>query len=236
MRLSRLWVAAFVIVGLTLGCRQPVRLAGGSAMADSSRQSIEGLWQGTLKAGAISLRVVFKIEKKPDGSLTGTLDSIDQGAKDIPVSEVRLQEGDVRFQVNAVFGVYEGKLAPDGATMTGTWKQGGASLPLTLERVNKIPEVRRPQEPKQPYPYHEEEVAYENRQGGSRLAGTLTASSLGASPRGSAVGQPRPGFRGLDEGNGRRPGEPIVNSSVERAAVSVPAFLSVRAAGGSVGP
>lgn len=174
MRGSRWWVAALVIVGLAVGCQQSACLAGGATMADSSGQSIEGLWQGTLKAGAVTLRVVFKIQKKPDGSLTGTLDSIDQGAKDIPVSEVRLQEGAVRFQVDAVFGVYEGKLAPDGATMTGTWKQSGVSLPLTLERVQKLPELRRPQEPKKPYPYHAEEVAYENRQGGSRLAGTLT--------------------------------------------------------------
>src|SRR5262249_36297291 len=70
-------------------------------------------------------------------------------------------------------------LAPNGATMTGTWKQSGVSLPLTLERVEKLPELRRPQEPKKPYPYHEEEVVYENAAGGSRLAGTLTMPRTG---------------------------------------------------------
>ena len=48
-----------------------------------------GFWQGTLDTGAIQLRVVFKIKAKPDGGLTGTLDSLDQGAKDIPLSDVR---------------------------------------------------------------------------------------------------------------------------------------------------
>src|SRR6185295_11454594 len=32
----------------------------------------------------------------------------------------------------------------------------------------------RPQEPKKPYPYDEEEVSYENKGGGVKLAGTLT--------------------------------------------------------------
>jgi uncharacterized protein len=169
----RLWVA-FVIVVLAVACRQTVRFAGASTGEDVSDRSIAGLWQGSLKAGGVTLRVVFKIEKKPDGSLAGTLDSIDQGAKDIPLSEVHLQGSDVRFQVSSISGVYEGKLAQDGAAITGEWKQGGVTLPLKLERVQKLPEIRRPQEPQKPYPYPEEEVVYENRQGGSRLAGTLT--------------------------------------------------------------
>jgi hypothetical protein len=32
----------------------------------------------------------------------------------------------------------------------------------------------RPQEPKKPYPYNEEEIAYENKRDGVKLAGTLT--------------------------------------------------------------
>jgi hypothetical protein len=81
--------------------------------------------------------------------------------------------------VNSIFGVYEATLAEDGTSMTGKWKQGGAELPLTLKRVKKVAEPKRPQEPMKPYPYREEEVTYENKAGGSRLAGTLTL------PRGS---------------------------------------------------
>jgi len=39
---------------------------------------------------------------------------------------------------------------------------GGASFPLTLKRVAKPTALNRPQEPKPPYPYDEEEVSYEN--------------------------------------------------------------------------
>jgi uncharacterized protein len=147
---------------------------GGEKAERPAPHRIEGLWQGTLNTGAIQLRVVFKIKTKPDGSLTGTLDSIDQGAKDIPLSAVRLTGEAVQFECNAVFGVYNGKLSADGAKIVGDWKQGGISLPLTLQRVEKEIELRRPQEPKKPYPYRGEAVAYDNKKGKSHLAGTLT--------------------------------------------------------------
>ena len=35
---------------------------------------------------------------------------------------------------------------------------------------------KRPQEPLRPYPYHEEEVTYKNKEAGVLLAGTLTIS------------------------------------------------------------
>ena len=50
----------------------------------------------------------------------------------------------------------------------------GAGLPLTLKKVDRVSEARRPQMPKRPYPYQEEAVSYENRAGGVTLAGTLT--------------------------------------------------------------
>jgi pimeloyl-ACP methyl ester carboxylesterase len=144
-----------------------------------SHVGIEGFWQGKLDTGAIQLRLVFKLQKQPDGRLIGTLDSLDQGAKDIPVSEVTLKGSAVRIQVSVVSGVYEGKLSQDKTQITGEWKQGPATLPLVLTRVDKLPVLRRPQEPKRPYPYFEKQVAYDNKAGGSHLAGTLTLPRSG---------------------------------------------------------
>ena len=55
----------------------------------------------------------------------------------------------------------------DGNTISGTFTQAGNSFPLDFERVENAPELNRPQEPKKPYPYNEEEVSYENTQEGS---------------------------------------------------------------------
>jgi len=141
---------------------------------NSSKSDIEGIWQGVLKTSGIELRIVFKISKKLDGTLTATLDSPDQGAKDIPVYEVTLENDSLRIDVKAVHGIYEGKVAADELTIDGKWKQSGMSIPLQLKKVDKAYEICRPQEPKEPFPYEEEEVLYENEVAGIKLAGTLT--------------------------------------------------------------
>jgi pimeloyl-ACP methyl ester carboxylesterase len=76
--------------------------------------------------------------------------------------------------MKSMMAVFEGKMREDSLTIDGQWKQGGQTLPLTLKRVDEVPELRRPQEPKRPYPYKEEEVIYENKKAAVKLAGTLT--------------------------------------------------------------
>ena len=136
---------------------------------------LQGIWQGTLDAGGTKLRLVLKVAKGPDGTLTATLDSPDQGAAGLPADSVSLQVAAVRFELKSAGGVFEGTMNNEGTAITGHWSQGPAKLPLTLTRVDKaLAAPSRPQEPKRPYPYDEEEVSYENRGAGVRLAGTLT--------------------------------------------------------------
>ena len=145
----------------------------------SSNEIIEGAWQGILKVSGIELRIVFKISEQSDGVLTASMDSPDQGAKDIPVDEVIFENGNLRLEIKSAMGVFEGKLQDDNLSIEGEWKQSGQSFPLVLKRVDEPAEVRRPQEPKKPYPYQEEEVIYENKQAAVKLAGTLTIPPQG---------------------------------------------------------
>ena len=69
---------------------------------------------------------------------------------------------------------FTGKLDDDGKEAAGTWTQGGADFPLTFKRLNKAPDYARPQDPKKPYPYVVQEVSFENKLAGVKLAGTLT--------------------------------------------------------------
>ncbi len=138
-------------------------------------QEITGDWKGTLKAGSTELHLALHIAKTGPG-FKATLDSLDQGANGIPVSAVSLQGSKVMLKVDAVGGSYEGALSADGASIQGTWTQG-QPLPLTFTRIKDAAELKppkRPQEPVKPYPYREEEVAYDNKSAGIRLAGTLT--------------------------------------------------------------
>jgi len=144
---------------------------------DTSEISIEGIWQGELKVPGIELRIVFKISKKPDGTLTAVMDSPDQGVTGIAVEKVIVKDNTLYMEINSVGGIFEGKISNDFLTIEGQWRQSGQSLPLTVKRVNTAIEILRPQEPKKPYPYLEEEVIYENKAVGIKLAGTLTLPS-----------------------------------------------------------
>src|SRR5262249_39519233 len=62
----------------------------------------------------------------------------------------------------------------DNAELTGMWSQGGQKLPLAFKRTKEAIALNRPQEPKKPFPYQEEEVVVENAKAKVKLAGTLT--------------------------------------------------------------
>ncbi|MEX2316334.1 MAG: alpha/beta fold hydrolase [Pirellulales bacterium] len=147
-----------------------------SVAADDAAASakLEGAWQGTLQVGATPLRLVIRFSKNEAGALVGKMDSVDQAVKDMPIDEIQLEDGRLRFVMKQIAGSYEGKLTEDGTKFEGTWKQGPVGLPLALSRTDKPAELRRPQEPKKPYPYEERDVTYKNREGGEKIAGTLT--------------------------------------------------------------
>jgi pimeloyl-ACP methyl ester carboxylesterase len=165
------------LICLALIMASSVSMIGFAQQQDTSEISIEGIWQGKLKIPGIELTIVFKISENPDGTLTATMDSPDQGVTGIPVEEVIFIDNTLRLEVKSAGGVFEGKVSEDFLVIEGEWKQSGQTLPLTLKRVDKAVEILRPQVPKKPYPYIEEELVYENKEVGITLAGTLTLPS-----------------------------------------------------------
>ena len=148
--------------------------------AQMRTQNLEGTWEGPLDVGATKLRLALKVTKAADGAFAAKLDSLDQGAKDLPVDAISLKDGVVHFEMKQLLAVFDGKLNEESSEIAGQFKQAGASFPLVLKRVAKPTTLNRPQEPKPPFPYEEEEVSYENKRDGVKLAGTLTL------PRGKA--------------------------------------------------
>jgi uncharacterized protein len=134
----------------------------------------EEIYEGTLKAGKTDVRLVFHLFKQKDGSYRGTMDSPDQGAKNLVLDAVSVKDDMVRLELAIAKFVFEGKRSKDGQMIDGTLKQSGQSLPMTLKRVAKATETRRPQTPQPPFPYDAIEVGYENKPADIKLAGTLT--------------------------------------------------------------
>ena len=149
---------------------------------DAQRATVEGIWQGALDAGVAKLRLVMKFSRKPDGQWTGTLDSLDQGVNDIPMSAVTFQDGKLHVEIKSIGAAYDASLSADGNELQGNFTQG-AKLPLDLKRIAKAEDaaLKRPQTPAKPYPYAEQEVTYKNLQDKITLAGTLTLPT-GAGP------------------------------------------------------
>lgn len=138
-----------------------------------SGQDIAGTWYGKLEVRGIQLRIVFNITKSGDG-YTSTMDSPDQGANGIPVTATSFESSVLKLEIANAGIAYEGTLDKTN-TVTGTFKQGGLSLPLNLTREKlEAKKIIRPQEPIKPYPYYTEEVVFDNRKDSIKLAGTIT--------------------------------------------------------------
>lgn len=138
-------------------------------------RDIKGIWMGNLTVpGGLQLRMVFNISTDPDGSINASMDSPDQGVNGIPVDTVSYKDGNLSLDVKSIRGSFEGTYKESNETLEGEWKQAGSTFPLVLNRTEKAPDMHRPQDPVKPYPYTEEEVVYENKEAGVKLAGTLT--------------------------------------------------------------
>jgi len=97
-------------------------------------RSPEGTWQGTLDAGQ-KLRLALTIEKKTNGTYSGSLNSIDQGTV-IPIDIITVDYDDsVRLVLRSIGAMFEGKLNADGSELSGQFSQGGAVRPLTFKRA-----------------------------------------------------------------------------------------------------
>jgi hypothetical protein len=103
--------------------------------AHVKENDLQGFWKGTLDVKQAKLRLAVKIAKLPDGTFVGTMDSLDQGAKNLPATAISYNEPVVKLEWKGIGGVYDGKM--QNGKMTGTWKQGPASFPLLLERTTE---------------------------------------------------------------------------------------------------
>jgi hypothetical protein len=137
-----------------------------------SAQGITGQWNGVLKVQGTQLRLVFNVTKTENG-FSSTMDSPDQGAKGIPVTNTTFENSKIKLEVSAAGIEYNGELK--GNEIVGTFKQGGQEFLMNLSRkVIEKEVVKRPQEPTKPYPYYSEDVTFKNTKANILLSGTLT--------------------------------------------------------------
>ena len=142
--------------------RKNLILIGMLLAAVFSASAQTGTWSGKLDVQGTKLSLVFHLDEE-----NPTMDSPDQGAKGIPIEVTRTATGSITIKVPSIGATYEGLWLIK--QIAGTFKQMGASMPLTLMPGEE--KLNRPQTPKGPFPYAQEEVSFSN--GEAVLKGTL---------------------------------------------------------------
>ena len=139
-------------------------------------QNIEGVWHGALTIQGMKLRLDFNIVKK-DSAYSATMDSPDQSAFGIPMTSVTYANQELVLTLDAAKIIYKARL--ENEVLKGEFTQAGNSLPLEMTRNIIEKKVdKKPQDPKLPVPYSEEEVFFFNQSANVKLAGTLTYPKL----------------------------------------------------------
>ena len=145
----------------------------------SHAQQIAGSWQGNLIAGPQKLKVVFHVSRDSSNGYRSSFDSPDQGAFGIPCSETNMKADSLEMLIQSIHGGYRGKW--DGQNkINGYFFQVGHNFPMELSRApDTVVTLIRPQTPKPPFPYHSEDIEYDNHANGIHYAGTLTYPNNG---------------------------------------------------------
>ena len=137
---------------------------------------LAGSWMGRLTMGEREgPRLGLRILRKADGSMGASAASPDQGADFIPAS-ASLEGRTLTVRLEDPEATIQGQAMPDSGRIEAEFRQGGATLELTLERVDELPPAGpvRPQTPRPPFPYRTEEVRIHNEADDVWLGGTIT--------------------------------------------------------------
>jgi hypothetical protein len=122
---------------------QPVTLTKGEVAATvyplkisvEAFAALGGKWRGKLampQAPNGGLALVVRFETNANGQYVGFVDSPDQGAKGLLISEATFAAGKLTFKTLLPPAEYSGTLS--GKSLTGEWKQGANTLPLSLAK------------------------------------------------------------------------------------------------------
>lgn len=142
---------------------------------EQTQLALVGDWSGELDFVALKLTLVLHISEEA-GVLSAKLDVPEQGIQGMDVDAIEFTDGLMKFELKPLTASFEGSF--NGSEISGKFNQNGISMPLNFKQgVLQASEFKRPQEPKAPFPYREEEISVENHSAGVTLSGTLTLPS-----------------------------------------------------------
>jgi len=172
------------------GQELPLTFKKGTAAALSTVAGLDGIWRGALTRNGAQLRLILHIVSAKRGT-AALLDSPDAGASGLQVSELLRSGRQVSFRVPMAQVQFVGKLDEGVTRFVGRWQREGqpeATVTFVRDEPNSGASAQpRPQTPKAPFDYEQEEIRFENPEAtGVTLSGTLTLPK-GARPFAAAI-------------------------------------------------
>jgi putative CocE/NonD family hydrolase len=101
----------------------------------ANAQTIDGSWQGTIKANDLELRLRLHVTKDEKGTLKATIDCIDQGVSGLPIDAISFKDSTLNFELEVASASYEGKINADHTRISGVFTQAGMSIPVEFTRI-----------------------------------------------------------------------------------------------------
>ena len=139
-----------------------------------------GKWYGDLIVSPkFKLKIAFEISKLNSGEYDAVMHSVDQKSYNLTVDKIKVSSDSLYMQIKMMGAIYSGR-ACDDTTIIGAFNQtNGKEKQLNLKKCDTFPFhiIKRPQEPKKPYPYVSEDVSFLNSKANIILRGTLTKQS-----------------------------------------------------------
>jgi alpha/beta superfamily hydrolase len=132
-------------------------------------QDITGNWTGMITGPKGSIEINFSISKKQN-TLESSIDVPFNGIFEFKAEQTTFKDSILIMTFPKLNLVYEGKFK-NPSKITGDLSRGGNPITLNLKPVKT--NIKRPQEPKPPFDYYTENVAFKNSEG-IPIKGTLS--------------------------------------------------------------
>lgn len=132
-----------------------------------SAQSLDGTWKGMLSVGPQKLTLILHVS---EAERSAKLDVMEQGAKGLPLAVNVMENDSLNVAMTQIGLHYAGRLR--NGVIEGTFSQNGFTTQLIFNKGEVV--LKRPQEPKPPFPYRVEEVKFDHKEANVTLAGTMT--------------------------------------------------------------
>ncbi|MBZ5625050.1 MAG: hypothetical protein LAQ69_41060 [Acidobacteriia bacterium] len=97
-------------------------------------KDFEGTWHATLDPGDTQIRLLVKLTRAADGTASGTVVSVDQANREVPLTSIQQKDRSLDFEIRSIAVRFHGTLNNAANAIAGAWEQMSRTAPVTFHR------------------------------------------------------------------------------------------------------